>query len=173
MGRFIDPAGPFESRFLGARVRIGVHNVVPLHLGKKHLKPLPNAQKVHENRSLTAGNAFRNLSHSFSFLRTVSPTRDTPPQTAERAVEIVRKILDDHEGMHEDFPPRVYRNEFNRDSLNIRFMYWFRPTEYWDFMAFSEKVNLRIKTEFEAEGIRFALPALKVVGDGKVPPPPA
>ncbi len=98
---------------------------------------------------------------------------DTPPRTAERAVEIVRKILDDHEGMHEDFPPRVYFNEFNRDSLNIRFMYWFRPPEYWDFMAFSEKVNLRIKTEFEAEGIRFALPALKVVGDGKVPPTPA
>lgn len=41
-------------------------------------------------------------------------------RAAEHAVEIVRKMFVDHEGMHADFPPRVYLDEFNRASLNVR-----------------------------------------------------
>jgi MscS family membrane protein len=83
---------------------------------------------------------------------------DTPQEKAKKAIEIVRNILEDHEGQPENYPPRVYLNEFNRDSLNLRMIYWYEPPAYWDFLAFSEKVNLGIKREFEAAGIRFALP---------------
>jgi MscS family membrane protein len=84
---------------------------------------------------------------------------DTPPDKAERAARIVRSLLEDHEGRDPAFPPRVYLNDFNRDSLNLRMIYWFHPPNYWDFLAQSEKLNLEIKRRFAAEGIELALPA--------------
>jgi len=84
---------------------------------------------------------------------------DTPPDKLEKALEIVRRLVQDHEGMEPDFPPRVYLNEYNRDSLNLRIIYWYHPPNYWDFLAFSEKFNLQLKREFEAAGVRFALPS--------------
>lgn len=83
---------------------------------------------------------------------------DTPPDKIAKAVDIVRKILQQHDGVHEDFPPRVFFNDFNRDSFNIRMMLWFHPANYWDFLAFSQDVNQKIVEQFEAEGIPFALP---------------
>lgn len=88
----------------------------------------------------------------------ITITYDTSPLKVERALEILRSILENHEGMHEDFPPRVHFTEFNSDSLNIMMIYWYFPPNYWDFVAFSEKVNLQIMREFEAEGIEFAFP---------------
>ena len=83
---------------------------------------------------------------------------NTPGEKVARAVEIVREALDDHEGMNPDNPPRVFFNEFNAESFNIRAIYWYHPADYWMFLAFSEKLNLEICRAFEAEGIRFSLP---------------
>ncbi len=71
---------------------------------------------------------------------------------------LVREILNSHEGMNADFPPRVLFNDFNRDSFNMRMMLWFHPANYWDFLAFSQMVNQRIVEAFEAEDIQFAPP---------------
>jgi MscS family membrane protein len=87
---------------------------------------------------------------------------DISAEQAERAVGIVAAILDHHEGMAEGRPPRVMLSEFSRDALNLRFFYWFGPPDYWRFMAFGERVNKEILTQFEREGIRLALPASKV-----------
>jgi len=83
---------------------------------------------------------------------------DTPRVKLEKAIELIRATLDDHEGMAPDFPPRVFFNEFNPDSFNIRIMYWYHPPNYWDFLAFSEKLNLAVYRVFDEQGIRFALP---------------
>ncbi len=83
---------------------------------------------------------------------------DTPPEKVEKAVDIIKEILDDHEGMDPDRPPRVYFTEFNPDSLNISMMYWYHPGKLWKSKAFSQKVNLRIMQEFRKEGIKFAYP---------------
>ena len=83
---------------------------------------------------------------------------NTPVDKSKRAVEIVREILKDHEGMEPDFPPRVYLHEFDSDALLLRVCYWYHPPEYWEYMAFSERVNLEIKERFGAEEIEFALP---------------
>jgi MscS family membrane protein len=91
-------------------------------------------------------------------LTNITITYDTPPEKVERALAIIREILDSHEGMDPDFPPRVYFNEFNDASLNILMIYWFFPPNYWDFQAFNERVNLQIMRAFEAEGIEFAFP---------------
>jgi MscS family membrane protein len=60
--------------------------------------------------------------------------------------------------MDPDFPPRVYFNEFNADSFNIRIMYWYTPPNYWDFLAFSQRVNYEICRAFEEQGVDFSLP---------------
>ena len=83
---------------------------------------------------------------------------DTPSEKIERAVNIVREALDNHEGMDSDFPPRVYFNDFNRDSFNIRMILWYHPAKYWDFLTFSQKLNQQIVEAFEIDGIQFAPP---------------
>jgi MscS family membrane protein len=82
----------------------------------------------------------------------------TPLEKVRKAVEIIQGVLEDHEGMDPEFPPRVYFNEFNRDSLNIMIFYWYHPADYWAYCEFSEKVNVQIMEVFEKEGIKFALP---------------
>ena len=91
-------------------------------------------------------------------LFSLTVTYDTPLEKIEKGIALVKEILAEHEGMQPDFPPRVYFNDFNSDSLNIEVTYWYHPPNYWDFMAFSEKVNLQIMRAFEAEGIEFAFP---------------
>jgi MscS family membrane protein len=94
-------------------------------------------------------------------------TYDTPPQKIERAIEIVKEILQDHEGMHPDFPPRVYFDEFNAASLNIIVFYWYHPPDYWAYMEFTERFNKEVFRRFGEERIDFAFPTqtLYLVGD--------
>ena len=117
-----------------------------------HLVTVPNEKMASAN--------IENIGHrpSIRRLSNITITYDTPLQKVEKAVNIIRNILDNHEGMHPDFPPRVYFNEFNDASLNILMIYWYHPPDYWAFVAFSERVNLQIMHEFEKEGIEFAFP---------------
>ncbi|MBI9104358.1 MAG: mechanosensitive ion channel family protein [Spirochaetales bacterium] len=91
-------------------------------------------------------------------LTNITITYSTPPEKVELALSIIRGILDNHEGMPQDMPPRVFFNEFNAASLNILVLYWYSPPNYWEFMRFSEEVNLKIMKMFAAEGIEFAFP---------------
>ena len=88
----------------------------------------------------------------------ITITYDTPPEKVEKAVKIIEGILDNHEGMDPEFPPAVYFNEFNPDSLNIIMRYWFQPPDWFAANAFHQKVNLAIMQAFEKEGIEFAFP---------------
>lgn len=90
---------------------------------------------------------------------------DTPRAKVEQCVEIIKTSLKDHEGMSPDFPPRVYFDEFNDDSFNIKVIYWYSPPEFWDFLAFSEKLNLQIFQAFEDQGIQFSQPIRVVNND--------
>ena len=83
---------------------------------------------------------------------------DTTQDKLQKAVEIVRAALQDHEGMEPDFPPRVFFLEFTKGAFVIRAMYWYHPANYWDYLAFSEKFNFQIFEEFTSEGIQFSLP---------------
>ncbi|MBC2601979.1 mechanosensitive ion channel domain-containing protein [Puniceicoccus vermicola] len=100
-----------------------------------------------------------------------------PIEKVNRAVEIIRKLLEPHEvsegGIHAsddpnapinyaDFPPRVFFNEFNRDSLNILMIYWYHPPEYWNFLEFSQRINEEILEKFREEEIEFAFPTRTV-----------
>lgn len=117
-----------------------------------HLVTVPN-EKMAANQIENIG-----MRPHIRRLTNITITYDTPVEKVKRAVEIIQQTLENHEGMHPDFPPRVFFNEFNDASLNILVIYWYHPNDYWGFCAFSEKVNLKIMEAFEAEGIEFAFP---------------
>jgi len=91
-------------------------------------------------------------------LANITITYDTPPEKVKEAKTILEDILKDHEGMDPEFPPRVYFNEFNADSLNFLVLYWYHPPDFWAYMEFTEKVNNEILDRFNNAGIEFAFP---------------
>lgn len=103
------------------------------------------------------------------WLTNITITYDTPPDKVETAVSIVKEILDNHEGIHPDFPPRVYFNGFNDWSLNITVVAWYHPANYWDMQEWLQRTCLEILRKFNDEGIDFAFPSrtLYLAGDDK------
>ena len=101
----------------------------------------------------------------------ITITYDTPPEKIDLALEIIKELLDNHEGMNEDLPPRVYFNEFNSDSLNIMVIYYYHPPDYWKYVAFSERFNKELFRRFQKEGIDFAFPTqtIYLAGDRSRP----
>jgi hypothetical protein len=94
---------------------------------------------------------------------------DTPLEKVDQAVSIIQGILDSHEGMDPELTPRVYFNEFNRDSLNIIAIFWYHPPDYWAFMDLCQRLNRQIIGEFEQAGIKFALPSKTIFTESTVP----
>ena len=93
------------------------------------------------------------------WLTNITITYDTPPDRVEKAVSIIKEILDNHEGMDPDFPPRVYFNGFNDWSLNIMVIVWYHPANYWDMQEWLQRTCLEILRRFNTEGINFAFPS--------------
>ena len=153
---------PFQ---IGDRIVLGGHDGPVEEVGFRtskirtlegHLVTVPNSTIVNEMvQNIGRRPYIRRLSN-------ITITYDTPPEKVRRAVEILEDILADHEGMHPDFPPRVYFNDFNDCSLNIIMIYWYHPPMYWDYLAFTQKVNMQILERFNAEGIDFAFPTQTV-----------
>ena len=94
---------------------------------------------------------------------------DSPPEKVERAVHIIAGILENHEGMKEEYPPRVYFNGFKDCSLNIEVFAWYHPAAYWAYQAWLQKTCLRILSEFSKAGIELAVPSstLYLAGDAE------
>lgn len=88
----------------------------------------------------------------------VTITYDTPSEKVDRALEILKEILDNHEGMNPNLPPRVYFDDLNADSLNLKCFYWYHPPDFWKYMEFTQWVNREIFKRFNEEGIDFAFP---------------
>lgn len=162
---------PFE---IGDRVVVDGHDGPVEAIGLRstsirtlegHLVTIPNGELA--NRTI------QNIGKR-PFIRrmaNITITYDTPPEKIREGIDIIRKILDNHEGMKPDLPPRVHFNNLNSDSLNIQVLYWYHPPDFWQYIAFSEKVNFEIIRQFNAAGIDFAFPSqtVYVAGDKKRP----
>ncbi|MBW1722661.1 MAG: mechanosensitive ion channel family protein [Deltaproteobacteria bacterium] len=130
-----------------------------------HLVTVPNGELANKTiRNIGKRPYIRRIAN-------ITITYDTPPEKVDRALEILREILDNHEGMHPDYPPRVYFSDFNAESLNLMVIYWYHPPNYWDYMAFSERFNREVLRRFNEEGIEFAFPTqtLYLAGDPSRP----
>ena len=118
-----------------------------------HLVTIPNEK--------LANSSLENIGERpyIRWLTNIGITYDTPPEKIEKAVQMIREILENHEGMKEDFPPRVFFNGFNDWSLNITVIAWYHPPNYWDFQAWLQRTCLEIMRRFETEDIDFAFPS--------------
>ena len=149
---------PFK---IGDRVVTGGYDGVVEQIGFRstRVRTLTGHQVTVPNEKMATASV-ENIGRRPSIRRVanITITYDTPPDKVERAVTIIREILQNHEGMDPEFPPRVYFNEFNDTSLNIVVFYWYFPPNYWDFSEFTQRVNLQVMRAFEAEGIEFAFP---------------
>lgn len=162
---------PFE---LGDRIVIDGHDGPVEAVGFRstrirtldgHLVTVPNGEMAYK----TIHNIGRR-----PYIRRIMNIRvayDTSPEKVRAALAIMREILSNHEGMNEDFPPRVFLHDFLETAINIRAIYWFHPPAYWDYCDFSERLNLEIIEKFGTAGIRFALPAQRLFLEGGLEKP--
>ncbi len=157
---FVDK--PFE---IGNRIVVDGHDGAVETVGMRstkirtlegHLVTIPNGE--------LANKMIKNIGKRPYIKRTanITITYDTSPEKIDRALEIIKELLDNHEGMDENFPPHVYFSDLNADSLNIMVLYWYHPPDYWAYMDFSEKFNKELFRRFNEEGIDFAFPTQTV-----------
>lgn len=153
---------PFE---LGQMITVEPHTGIVESVGMRstrlrtldgHLITFPNGELA--NRVIT------NISRRPYIRRVLNVTvpYDTPPEKVQRATDIIRELLNNHEGMDSSRPPRVFFNDFNAASLNIMVIYWYHPPDFFQYQAFNERFNFELLRRFNAEGIEFAFPTQTV-----------
>lgn len=147
---------------VGERIKVKQYDGVVEEIGLRSTKiRLLNGHQATIPNEEMARTDIENISRR-PFIRRVSEIRlpvDVGSERAATAVHIVEEILADHEGFNPGFPPRVWLSDFESDHLELKFIYWYHPPEYWEFTKHADEVNREILTRFEAEGIRIALPA--------------
>lgn len=87
---------------------------------------------------------------------------DTSPEKLEEAVQLARDLLEDHEGMDAEFPPKAYLNELTDRGFVLMILFWYHPADYWQYQEFAQRFNLELARAFEGAKIRFALPSTDV-----------
>jgi MscS family membrane protein len=163
----------FDKPFkVGERIVIGGNDGIVESVGFRstrirtltgHLLTIPNEKVISSPLENIGKRPF------IRWLADIGITYDTPPEKVEKAVDMIREILENHEGMTEDLPPKVFFNGFRDYSLNITAMVWYHPPNYWDYQSWLQKTCLEIIRCFESEGIEFAFPTstLYLANDNK------
>ncbi len=153
---------PFE---VGDRINVEGHDGPVEEVGFRstrirtlegHLVSIPNGQLTNMSINNIGKRPF------IRRVMTVTVTYDTPPEKMQQAIDILKELLHDHEGINPDFPPRVYFSDFASTSLDILVIYWYHPPDYWKYMEFGEKLNMNILKRFNEAGIDFAFPTQTV-----------
>ncbi len=80
-------------------------------------------------------------------------TYDTSTTKMKKAMTILRKIIKEQTGAEDC---KVFFDEFADSSLNLMVIYWISDLK--NILKIKSDVNMRIKIEFEKEGIDFAFP---------------
>ncbi|MGD9311017.1 MAG: mechanosensitive ion channel family protein, partial [Desulfosarcina sp.] len=160
---------PFQ---VGQRIVVKGHDGVVEEIGLRstRLRLLNGSQTSIPNEQM-ASTDIENIDRRPNIRRlfNIALRYDTPLEKVDQAVSIIQGILDSHEGMDPELTPRVYFNEFNRDSLNIIAIFWYHPPDYWAFMDLCQRLNRQIIGEFEQAGIKFALPSKTIFTESTVP----
>ncbi|VGO11656.1 Low conductance mechanosensitive channel YnaI [Pontiella desulfatans] len=149
---------PFE---LGERIKVGGHDGTIEEVGFRstrlrtldgHLVTMPNGE--------LANQMIQNIGKRPYIKRVmnVTITYDTPPEKVQQAIDILNELLENHEGMDAEFPPRVFFNDFNDCSLNLLVIYWYHPPEYWDYLKHANWLNMELLKRYNEAGIEFAFP---------------
>ncbi len=93
-------------------------------------------------------------------LTTIGLTYNTSVEKIKKAKEIIKDIVENHPAT---LPPyRVHFMEYGDWSLNLRVEYFVRNMGFDYYLNAVDEINLKIKEEFEKEGIEMAFPTYTV-----------
>ena len=98
---------------------------------------------------------------------TVGVTYETTADEMERAVAAVREILENDEGVDQDYIV-VRFTEFGASSLDILVYYFTRSVAYAEHLETRERVNLAIMRALRGMGLSIAFPTRTVYFEGDV-----
>ena len=124
--------------------------------GNGYVITIPNGDLA--NKAIVNISRRRNLSRTMN----LPLPSDLPPQRIEQAIDLVKDILANHEGMLPSMPPKVVFTDITPTSLNLQVQYWFHPADGGRFNALNERVNFEILRRFQAAGITLAVPTQRV-----------
>ena len=79
---------------------------------------------------------------------TIGIVYETPLEKVKKAKEIIENVIKDQKMAELD---RVHFARFGDFSLEFEIVYYMLSTDYKDYMDTQEKINLKIKEEFEKE----------------------
>ena len=151
---------------IGDRIRVKDFDGTVEEVGFRSTRlRLLNGHQVVLPNGVVANEAIENISRRPFLKRTldVTVTYDTTPEKLDRALAILREMLDARgEHFHPDFPSRCYFTDFNSDNLCLQVIYWYTPAEWWDYLAFNNDFNTELLRRFNEEGIEFAFPTQTV-----------
>jgi MscS family membrane protein len=157
---------PFE---LGERIKVGGFDGNIEEVGFRstrirtldgHLVTVPNGELANMMIQNVAKRPF------IKRVMNVTVTYDTSPEKVQEAIDILKELLDNHEGMNPDLPPRVFFSDFNDCSLNIIAIYWYHPPEYWKYMEHANGLNMELLKRYNDAGIEFAFPTQTLYVNG-------
>jgi MscS family membrane protein len=114
-----------------------------------HLVTIPN--KTVGNATITNVTLRPNIKTELN----IGVTYDTPAEKVKRAVEILEEVYRSHP-MTGDL--LISFNKFADSALNIMVVHFWNSTDFKEYLAGMQKLNLLIKERFDAEHISFAFP---------------
>ncbi len=85
----------------------------------------------------------------------IGVTYDTTPAKLRRAIALLDEIYKPHPKTADLI---ISFNKFGDFSLNIMVVHWWNSTDFKEYLAGMQELNLLVKERFDAEGISFAFP---------------
>ncbi len=161
---------------VGERIQIGDVDGIVEEIGVRSTKirELRSGSLVYIPNDRISDQQVRNIGKRSSIRRTTELRipLNTPRAKIESALSIIREVLDGHEGMDPERPPRIHLIDLLPDGFRLRILYWYSPPDYWQYCDFCETVNLAIIRAFEEQGVAFSLPSRHTfAGDDNQPLP--
>ena len=115
-----------------------------------HLVTIPN--KTVGNATITNIARRPNIKTAMN----IGITYDTPAEKVKRALQILKEVYKDHP---KTFDCLISFNQFADSALNIQVVHWWNSTDYKEYLAGFQEMNLAVKERFDQEGINFAFPS--------------
>ena len=114
-----------------------------------HLITIPN--KTMGNATITNVTRRPNI----KTVMDIGITYDTPTEKVHRALQILKEVYKDHP---QTFDCLISFNKFADSALNLQVVHWWNSTDYKEYLAGFQGMNLTVKERFDKEGIGFAFP---------------
>ncbi len=97
----------------------------------------------------------------------VGVTYETSPDTMEKIVEAIRKLLQEDEGVQQDFI-LVNWTDFGSSSLDILVYYFTATTKWLEHMEIRQRINLKIARTVRDHGSSVAFPTRTLYFEGDI-----